>query len=73
MNHIQYESLKDGDTDKNMTLLTIESDGEVEALYNWFAVHPVAMNKSNTLINGDVKGWASHIIETDFKKVSLQG
>ena len=55
---------EDGNTDKNFTQLTVEGD-ELEAVYNWFAVHPVAMNKSQTLINGDVKGWASQIVEKE--------
>ena len=58
----------EGNTDKNMTVLYITDDSdEPVALFNWFAVHPVAMNKTNTLINGDVKGWASDILETEFK------
>jgi len=49
----------EGNTDKNMTVLYVTDNYEPYepvALFNWFAVHPVAMNKSNTLINGDVKG-----------------
>lgn len=62
---IEYYS-EDGNTDKNFTQLTVEnSNDQVEAMYNWFAVHPVAMNKSQTLINGDVKGWASQIVEKE--------
>ena len=55
-----------------MTVLTIERNEEIEAIYNWFAVHPVAMNKSQTLINGDVKGWASSILERKYQKVITQ-
>jgi neutral ceramidase len=40
-------------------------------VFNWFAVHPVAMNKTNTLINGDVKGWASNIMEKQVNSQNL--
>ena len=49
---------EDGNTDKNFTQLNIfeTSDGQPIGLFNWFAVHPTCMNRTNTLINGDVKG-----------------
>ncbi|CBY33757.1 unnamed protein product [Oikopleura dioica] len=58
----------EGDTDKNMTLIGFydSQTEEIVASFNWFAVHPVAMNKSNTLINGCVKGWPSKMMEDEF-------
>ncbi len=34
-------------------------------LLNWFAIHPTNMGKQSSLISGDNKGWAAHIIERD--------
>ena len=39
-------------------------------LFNWFAVHPNTMNRTNTLISGDVKGWASDSTEKTMAEFS---
>ena len=58
----------EGDTDKNMTLIGFydSQTDQIVASFNWFAVHPVAMNKTNTLVNGCVKGWPSKMMEDEF-------
>lgn len=64
LNYYQNES----NTDKNFTQILItehdkDNRSNLIGLFNWFAVHPTAMNRTNTLINGDVKGWASDLTE----------
>ena len=58
----------DGNTDKNLTMLLFEDENGPIGQFNWFAVHPTAMNNTNTLINGDSKGWASNMLENEFKR-----
>ena len=53
----------EGNTDKNLTALLFSSSSKLTAQFNWFPVHPTAMNNSNTLINGDSKGWAQEMLE----------
>jgi neutral ceramidase len=54
----------EGPEDRNLTQIVIfENKTKPIGFFNWFAVHPTAMNNSNTLINGDVKGWASNKAE----------
>mmetsp|Transcript_1911 Transcript_1911/g.3344 ORF Transcript_1911/g.3344 Transcript_1911/m.3344 type:complete len:677 (+) Transcript_1911:373-2403(+) len=55
------------DTDSEMTVLKFEdSDGTPLGMLNWYSVHPTSMPKSNTLINGDNKGYASILFESYF-------
>ena len=49
-------------------MLLFEDDNGPIGQFNWFAVHPTAMNNTNTLINGDSKGWASNMIENEFER-----
>ena len=50
--------------DKDMTLLKFSSaDGTPVGALNWFPVHCVSMNRSNTLVSGDNKGAASRMFE----------
>ena len=48
-------------------MLLFEDDNGPIGQFNWFAVHPTAMNNTNTLINGDSKGWASNMLENEFE------
>jgi neutral ceramidase len=62
------------DTDKNMLLLKmVGDDGSNIGVLNWFAVHGTSMNNTNTLVNGDNKGYASYLLEKDYNKGSLPG
>lgn len=49
-------------------MLLFEDDHGPIGQFNWFAVHPTAMNNTNTLINGDSKGWASNMLENEFQR-----
>ena len=66
----------EGDTDKKMTLLKIDSAASTATAgttgpvtttpigtINWFAVHCTSMNNTNHLISGDNKGYASFLFE----------
>ena len=59
----------EGDTDKMMTLLRIDTadvDGATPlGVVNWFAVHCTSMNNTNQLISGDNKGYAGYLFERD--------
>jgi neutral ceramidase len=63
----QYERneySREGDTDKTMLQLMFQNrTHHTLGLLNWFAVHGTSMNKSNTLISGDNKGYASYMME----------
>ena len=48
-------------------MLLFEDENGPIGQFNWFAVHPTAMNNTNTLINGDSKGWASNMLENEFQ------
>ena len=58
----------DGSTDKNLTTLLFEVDNGPVGQFNWFAVHPTAMNNTNTLITGDSQGRAPNMLENEFKR-----
>lgn len=52
-------------TDHLMTLLRFDADDGTEiGMVNWFPVHCVSMNNTNTLVSGDNKGLASQLFET---------
>lgn len=53
----------DADTDKQMTLLRLETASGPIGVLNWFAVHPTSMTYNNRLISGDHKGHASALME----------
>ncbi|CAO3612620.1 unnamed protein product [Cunninghamella blakesleeana] len=58
------------DVDKTMSVLgfhSIEKDYDL-GLISWFPVHGVSVNKTNKLVNGDNKGYASYFIEDLVKK-----
>lgn len=60
----EKDMYKDGNTDKNMTLLRLEDEnGNELGSINWFAVHGTSMNHSNKLVSGDNKGYASYLFE----------
>ncbi|KAA0185812.1 hypothetical protein HAZT_HAZT009151 [Hyalella azteca] len=62
------------DTDKTMTLLKfVAEDGTDLGMVNWFAVHPTSMNKTNTLVSGDNKGYAEQLFEKAMDPGSLAG
>lgn len=58
----QYEF----DTDRDMTLLRLETAAGPIGVINWFAVHPTTMTYYNKLISGDHKGYASMAMERQF-------
>eukprot|EP00731_Ephydatia_muelleri_P030761 Em0022g275a len=52
------------DTDKGMLVLKmVDLNGKDIGMIDWFAVHCVSMNNTNTLISGDNKGYASMLME----------
>ncbi|KAI8067907.1 Neutral/alkaline nonlysosomal ceramidase [Gongronella butleri] len=51
------------DVDKTMSLLAFHTEKEDLGLISWFAVHGVSVNKTNTLVNGDNKGYAAYKVE----------
>jgi len=52
------------DVDKTMTSLNfINMAGQPIGTVNWFALHGTSMNKYNTLISADNKGYASYLYE----------
>ncbi|ORX56424.1 Neutral/alkaline nonlysosomal ceramidase [Hesseltinella vesiculosa] len=51
------------DVDKTMSLLGFHTEKEDLGLISWFAVHGVSVNKTNTLVNGDNKGYAAYQVE----------
>ncbi len=54
------------DTDHTMTLLRLDADnGTPLGMINFFAVHCVSMNNTNTLVSSDNKGLASLLFEAD--------
>lgn len=55
------------DVDKTMTLLRFNraSDGKSIGILNWFAVHGTSLLGNQTLIAGDNKGVAAHLLEQD--------
>ena len=59
------------DVDKTMTLLKFESnvDGVAKPLgaLTWFPVHGTSVYQNNTLVTGDNKGVAAHLLEEDMK------
>ncbi|XP_054030750.1 neutral ceramidase isoform X2 [Dryobates pubescens] len=62
------------DTDKEMVVLKmVDEQGQDLGLLSWFAVHPVSMNNSNHLVNGDNVGYASHLFEQEKNKGMLPG
>ncbi|KFP92367.1 Neutral ceramidase, partial [Apaloderma vittatum] len=61
-------------TDKEMVILKlVDENGEELGLISWFAVHPVSMNNSNHLVNGDNVGYASYLFEQEKNKGLLPG
>ncbi|CAL8087615.1 unnamed protein product [Calicophoron daubneyi] len=63
-----------GDVDTKMTVLKfVGGDGRLMGMINWFAVHGVSMNHSNTLISGDNKGLASIMFEQKMNSNRLIG
>ncbi|NWQ62734.1 ASAH2 ceramidase, partial [Neopipo cinnamomea] len=61
-------------TDKEMVILKmVDEDGQELGLISWFAVHPVSMNNTNRLVNGDNVGYASYLFEQDKNKGMLPG
>ena len=59
-----------GNTDPTFTQLQVDhfNTGLPLGLINWFSVHATSMNGSNTLVSGDNKGVASHIMEKEVRK-----
>lgn len=54
----------EGDTDKNMLQLRFQADDGADlGSINWFQVHGTSMNKTNTLVSGDNRGYASYLLE----------
>ena len=59
--------------DETMTLLAFEHQTPAGSgnytpigLLNWFAIHPTNLGKQSTIISGDNKGWASHVLEQKY-------
>ncbi|XP_070538885.1 putative neutral ceramidase C [Ptychodera flava] len=60
--------------DKTMTLLKfVAEDGTDLGAITWFAVHTTSMNRTNHLISGDNKGYASYLMEQDFNEGARPG
>jgi len=53
------------DVDKTLTMLKFQdaADGKSLGVLNWFPVHGTSMLGNNTLISGDNKGVAAHLLE----------
>lgn len=67
MNPDEEKMLYKDNIDKEMTLLRInDAKGDGFAAFSWFPVHGTSMNNTNTLINGDNKGAASLLFETQY-------
>ncbi|XP_037660915.1 neutral ceramidase [Choloepus didactylus] len=61
-------------TDKEMVVLKMtDLNGEELGLISWFAIHPVSMNNSNHLVNGDNLGYASYLFEQEKNRGHLAG
>jgi neutral ceramidase len=62
----ERDEYEDGDTDKTMLQLRFEAeDGTQMGSINWFQVHGTSMNKTNTLVSGDNRGYASYLYEKE--------
>ncbi|VDP82593.1 unnamed protein product [Echinostoma caproni] len=60
--------------DQEMILLKfVHSNGTPVGMLNWFPVHAVSMNNSNTLISSDNKGLAAILFEKHMNKDNLLG
>lgn len=46
---------------------------KVFGAFNWFAVHPVSMNNTNTLVSSDNVGYASVLLEQEYNPDDLVG
>ncbi len=55
------------DTDKEMTLLTLEGEDGVIGVLSWFAVHPTSLTFNNTLVSADHKGFAALEMEKQMR------
>ncbi|KAI8979014.1 Neutral/alkaline nonlysosomal ceramidase [Pilobolus umbonatus] len=74
MNPVEERSMYKHDVDKHMTVLGFRSKkGDNLGLVSWFPVHGVSVNKTNRLINGDNKGYASYLTEKIMNKDTLSG
>ncbi|XP_076981418.1 neutral ceramidase isoform X1 [Tamandua tetradactyla] len=61
-------------TDKEMVVLKmVDLNGDDLGLISWFAIHPVSMNSSNHLVNGDNMGYASYLFEQEKNRGHLPG
>nr|XP_051679868.1 neutral ceramidase isoform X2 [Oryctolagus cuniculus] len=61
-------------TDKEMVVLKmVDLNGDDLGLISWFAIHPVSMNNSNHLVNGDNMGYASYLFEQEKNRGDLPG
>uniref|UniRef100_A0A7M4EUV1 Neutral ceramidase n=1 Tax=Crocodylus porosus TaxID=8502 RepID=A0A7M4EUV1_CROPO len=61
-------------TDKEMVMLKmVDVSGQELGFISWFAVHPVSMNNTNHLVNGDNMGYASYLFEQEKNKGLLPG
>lgn len=60
--------------DKTMVQLRFERpDGRVVGAFSWFAVHPVSMNNTNTLLSSDNFGVAALLLEETMNPGHLPG
>jgi neutral ceramidase len=60
----------DHDVDKTLTMLKFQdaADGKNLGVLTWFPVHGTSMLGNNTLITGDNKGVAAHLLEQAIRK-----
>uniref|UniRef100_A0A336ML87 Neutral ceramidase n=1 Tax=Culicoides sonorensis TaxID=179676 RepID=A0A336ML87_CULSO len=73
-NNKKERTLYTHNVDKKLVQLRFEDlDGKNIGAFNWFAVHPVSMNKTNRLISSDNVGYASILLEKDQNPESLIG
>lgn len=49
------------------------SGGQVVGAFTWFAVHPVSMNNTNTLVSSDNLGLAALLLESAMNPGHLPG
>ncbi|CAH8666127.1 unnamed protein product [Schistosoma bovis] len=73
-NPVEEQARYDENIDKNMILLKfVTMNNTPIGMINWFAVHPVSMNSTNTLVSSDNKGLASILFEQKMNHNQMLG
>ncbi|XP_049887126.1 neutral ceramidase-like [Pectinophora gossypiella] len=64
----------DQNTDNTLTQVRIvKENGDLHGVLNWFSVHTVSMNMTNTLISSDNLGYAALMMEKTLNPTSMTG